>query len=61
MVFPVVVYRCENWIIKRLSAKEILLSNCGAGEDSQESLGQQGNQPLIFIRRADDETEAAIL
>jgi len=29
---------------RRLSAKELMLSNCGAGEDSWESLGQQGDQ-----------------
>ena len=34
MVFPVVMYGCESWTIKRLSAKELMLSNCGAGEDS---------------------------
>ena len=33
MVFPVVMYRCEGWTI-RLSAKELMLSNGGAGEDS---------------------------
>ena len=33
MVFPVVMYRCESWTI-RLSAKELMLSNGGAGEDS---------------------------
>ena len=33
MVFPVVMYGCESWTIKRLSAKEMMLSNC-AGEDS---------------------------
>ena len=33
MVFPVVTYRCESWIIK-LSAKEMMLLNCGVGEDS---------------------------
>ena len=32
MVFPVVLYRCESWTIKRLSTKELMLSNCG--EDS---------------------------
>ena len=32
--FPVVIYRCENWTLKRLSTKEPMLSNCGAGEDS---------------------------
>ena len=35
MVFPIVMYKCESWILKKdLSAKELLLSNCGAGEDS---------------------------
>ena len=33
MVFPVVMYGCERWNIK-LSAKELMLLNCGAGEDS---------------------------
>ena len=33
MVFPVVMYRCENCIIRRLSAEEFMLLNCGAGED----------------------------
>ena len=34
MVFPVVMYGCESWSIKRLSAEELMLSNCGAGKDS---------------------------
>ena len=29
---------------RRLSDKELMLSNCDAGEDSSESLGQQGDQ-----------------
>ena len=32
MVFPIVMYGCET--IQRLSTKELMLSNCGAGEDS---------------------------
>ena len=42
--FPVVMYRCESWTIKRLSTKELMSSNCGGGEDSGDSLGQQGDQ-----------------
>ena len=34
MVFPVVMYGCESWTIKKLSTKELMLLNCGAGEDS---------------------------
>ena len=33
MVFPVVMYGCESWTIKKLSAKELMLLNCGVGED----------------------------
>ena len=34
MVFPVVMYGCESWTIKKLSTEELMLLNCGAGEDS---------------------------
>ena len=34
MFFPIVMYGCESWTIKRLSAKELVLLNCGVGEDS---------------------------
>ena len=34
MVFPVVMYGCESWPVKKLSAKELMLLNCGVGEDS---------------------------
>ena len=35
MVFPVIMYGCESWTIKiQLSAKELMLLNCGVGEDS---------------------------
>ena len=34
MVFPVVIYGCESWTIKKLSAKELMFLNCGVGEDS---------------------------
>ena len=29
MVFPVVMYGCESWTIKKLSAGELMLLNCG--------------------------------
>ena len=34
MVFPVVMYGCESWIVKKLSTEELMLLNCGVGEDS---------------------------
>ena len=33
MVFSLLMYRCESWTIK-LSAEELMLLNCGVGEDS---------------------------
>ena len=33
-VFPVVMYGCESWTIRRLSIEELMLLNCGVGEDS---------------------------
>ena len=34
MVFPVVMYQCESWTGRKLNTKELLLLNCGVGEDS---------------------------
>ena len=34
MVFPVVTYGCESWTVKKLNAEELMLLNCGVGEDS---------------------------
>ena len=34
MVFPVVIYGCESWTIKKPEAEELIVLNCGIGEDS---------------------------
>ena len=34
VVYPVVIYGHKGWTIGRLSAKELMLSNCGAGDNS---------------------------
>ena len=34
MVFPGVMYGCKSWTIKKLSTEELMLLNCGVGEDS---------------------------
>ena len=34
MVFPVFMYGCESWTIKKLSAETLMPSNCGVEEDS---------------------------
>ena len=69
VVFPVVMYRFEVGPQRRLGAEELMLSDCVFGQDSWESLGQQGgqtigtpkgNQPWIFIGKTDGEAEAPI-
>ena len=69
VVFPVVMYRCESWIIKkaehwRIDAFELwcwrrLLSPLDCKEIK--SVNPKGNKPWIFIRRTDAEAEAPIL
>ena len=54
---------------RRLSAEELMLLNCGVGEDSWESLGLQGIQPVhpkgdqswVFFRRNDAKAETPVL
>ena len=34
MVFPVVMYGCESWTVKKAKHRKLMLLNCGVGEDS---------------------------
>ena len=34
MVFPVVMYGCETWTVKKAEHRKLMLLNCGVGEDS---------------------------
>ena len=34
MVFPVVMYGCESWTVKKAECRELMLLNYGVGEDS---------------------------
>ena len=34
MVFPVIMYGCESWTIKKTECEELMLLNCGVVEDS---------------------------
>ena len=34
MVFPVVMYGCESWTVKKAEHEELMLLNCGVAEDS---------------------------
>ena len=41
MVFPVVIYGCESWPIKKLTTEELMILNCGVGELSLRALALQ--------------------
>ena len=68
MVFPVVMYGCESWTIKKSECKELMLLNYDVGETLESPLdckeikpvNPKGNQSCIFIGRTDAEAEATI-
>ena len=45
VVFPVVMYRCESWSIKKAESQSIDALHCGVREDPLEATGLHGNQP----------------
>ena len=46
MVFPVVMYGCESWTERKLSTQELMLLNCGVGEDLESPLDCTEIQPV---------------
>ena len=46
MVFPVVLHKCEGWMKRRLSTKELMLSNCGVGKDYESPLDYKEIKPV---------------
>ena len=76
MIFPVVMYGCENWTIKkkkknktehqRINAIElrcwrILLRDPWTARRSNQSILKEISQSLMFTGRTDAETETSIL
>ena len=69
MVFPVVMYGCESWTIKKAECRELMLLNCGVGETLESPLNckeiqpvhPKGDQSWMFIGRTDAEAETPIL
>ena len=64
MVFPVVIYGCENWIIKkaehqRIDAFELLEKTLASPLDCKEiqPVHPKGDQSWVFIGRTDAEAE----
>ena len=45
VVFPVVMYQCESWTTKNLSAKELMLLNCGLEKMLESPLDIKEIQP----------------
>ena len=46
VVFPVVMYGCESWTLKKSESQRMMFLNCGVGADSGESLGLQGDPTI---------------
>ena len=55
IVFPVVMYGCESWTVKKGEGQKLMLLNCNVGEsNSRESLGlQRPNQSILKEIRPD--------
>ena len=48
MLFPVVMYGCESWTIKKAECKELMLLNCVVGEDSRGPwTARRSNQSIL--------------
>ena len=48
MVFPVIMYGCESWSVKKLSTEELMLLNCGVGDDLESPLEcKRSNQSIL--------------
>ena len=48
MVFPVVMYGCESWTVKKAEHQRIDALNCGVGEDLRVLwLARRSNQSIL--------------
>ena len=69
MVFPVVMYGCESWTIRKLSSEELMLLHCGGEKNLVSPLdckeikpvNFKGDQSWVFIGSTDVEAETPIL
>ena len=52
MLFPVIMYGCESWTLKKAEHQRIDALNCGVGEDSLESLGLQRRSNQLILRKS---------
>ena len=69
MVFPVVMYGCESWTVKKAEHRRIDALNCGDGKtleslfDCKEipPVHSEGDQPLNYFGGNDAEAETPVL
>ena len=63
MVFPIVMYRCESWTIKKAEHRRIDAFElwCWRRLLRVPWTANRSNQPLIFIGRTDGEADCPIL
>ena len=69
MFFPVVMYGCESWTIKKAKRRRIDLLNCGVKKTLESPLDcreiqpvhSEGEQPWVFFGRNDAKTETPVL
>ena len=70
MLFPVVMYRCENWTIKKADCEELMLLNSGVGgllrvpwtaRRSNQSILKEINPEYSLEGLTDAEAETPIL
>ena len=69
MVFPVVMYGCESWTIKKAKRRRIELLNCGVKKTLESHLDckeiqpvhSEGDQPWDFFGRNDAKAETPVL
>ena len=63
MVFPVIMYGCESWIVKKLSTEELMLSNCGTGKTLKRVpwTARRSNQSMLKDIKTEYSSEGLVL
>ena len=59
MVFPRVIYGCENWTIEKANTEELVLLNCGVAEGSW--VARRSNQTILQGLNPEYQLEGLIL
>ena len=64
MVFPVVMYGCESWTVKKAESQRMVFKSileCPLDCKEIQPVHHKGDQSWVFIGRADAEAETPIL